>query len=115
MGENDGLKVTVKEYNTIPGRPPGMPCIAFDYKSGSAPDRMACPAQSGRQYELRESRTGKLVTTLRYTRPDSKTVRVAVSGRLLDGGRGIRWQAYLEGSGDAVADQTRWRVHNFPD
>lgn len=117
LQETSGFRVivTAQAYNRIPGRTPGMPCLAFDYKSGSAADRVACPVVSGRKYELREARSGRVVARLAYTRPNARTIRVAVPGRLLSGNRGLRWRAFIEGSGDKIADDTRWRNHRFSD
>lgn len=107
------LKVSVTEYNSIPRRPPGMPCVALDYKSGRGAARTACPAASGMSYELRETRTGRLIKRLDFTRPTKRSIRLAISARLLPGQGGIRWRAYIEGSGDTVADETRRRIHTF--
>lgn len=109
------LVVNVKQFARIPSRPPGMPCVAFDYKAGPAVDRVACPIMAGNRYELREAKSRKLVTTLRYGRPVATEVQIRVPGRFLDSDGPIRWRAFLEGSGDTLADDTRWRSHAFAD
>lgn len=117
MEETSDLKLNVDAttYGRIPSGPPGMPCMAFDYRSTRAADRVACPTLSGTRYELRAAKSGKLVKRLGYRRPDGKTVRLVVPGRLLSGEREIRWYAYIEGGRDRIADRTRWRAHHFGD
>lgn len=92
-----------------------MPCIAFDYEPASGVHRVACPAASGARYELRETKGGKLVTRLAFTRPDAATIALVVPGRFLSGNGPIRWRAYFVGPGDTLLDTTRWGRHAFAD